>query len=114
MFGTVIKLNKKEPKTALQLMKEVVARDEKKVAMIFFLEQKLDERDSDMISTNFPTGKVSKDLSFLKCVGQISDNKQQRIFVYLILILRLILFILLYVQITNKDEYIIKGKTKTS
>ena len=48
MFGIVIKLNKKEPKTALQLMKEVVARDEKKVAMIFFQEQKLDEREKEL------------------------------------------------------------------
>ena len=30
---------------------------------------------SARISANFPTGKGLKDLSFLKCVGQIGDNK---------------------------------------
>ena len=50
MFGTVIKLNKKEPKTALQWMKKVVARDEKQVTMIFFQEQKLDEREQELFS----------------------------------------------------------------
>ena len=48
MFRTVIKLNEQEPKTALQLMKEVVAREEKLVAMMFSQEQNLDEREQEL------------------------------------------------------------------
>ena len=48
MFRIVIKLNAQEPNTALQLMKEVVEREKKKVAMIFSQEQKLDEREQEL------------------------------------------------------------------
>ena len=50
------------------------------------------EDTSARLSANFPTGKGLKDLSFLKCVGQIGNIKQQSIFLHSILILRLILF----------------------
>ena len=43
---------------------------------------------SARISPNFPTGKGLKDLSFLKCLGQIGDNKPQSIPLYPIIILR--------------------------